>query len=1088
MDQKKVDTHPGNSTQPKKRSFLQRLGGCLLCVCLVVVSTPVEYCIWPAMSAQAEDEETLEYTMVEQPEQGAPMADGSLAETPEDGLTDQEDGLADQEDGNSANNEDGSEAENGDAEQPEAEAGDDQENQTENPGEAPEEGEDSGSDAGTDEDGDPADKPSDTEGENQPKDPAEEGEETEDSDQEEPGDGEETEDPDPSEEGSADQPDTPKEPAEDGNDAPEEGDQPEEGEQPKDPEQDVPADNAGAEGEGMADNQAPGAADDSDAPVEEDSMNEMEELLFQISNALNVAQVTTGNSNSSNFYFGEAGNFENVTNDPSKPTTFPKLEPIKDKEGNDKWEAVGWVTDSHDVNEDSAYKPGSEIKQNGNYYALYKRTITVTYIVNGQTVTRTGTAYLNIHGSTSLGNKYTEVTYDTVWPNDTDLNKNDHTLIGWSTSENGEIIDFKGENPNIHTEGDITLYPVYGKNVKLDFWSGYDENSSTDKVNHVEQDTWVRGEINAPSLTEKDGWVAVGWCTSPDGKGDIIKVGDKISVTGAATYYGVYKEKQITLIFDPNEGEGELGGETLDRLVIVGSGSGVTYIKPQFDLSKKPYRPGYSFNGWYIIDGNGNKVSYHEDKATFDEDTTLIADWKDDIAPVFGEPEFGEGYNSVFDWFIGKTGLTITVPVTEEGSGMLNAQYVLYPNTDLEEGFDIDLSQGQVRTVRVLRQGGKTYVQFTLDKGYKGSIALVGKDNAGNTSLKKILTVKGGVIVEDHAPEINFSADSTTIFNDNATVNVNVEDALKDMISGGLKTISYQIDNGRWIELPADTFNSSILERHHFQVTIAGEGIHTLRIKAVDNAGNVSEKQIRVNIQKEPEDNPGTGDEDNQGDGNNPGDGTNPGDGNTGTGDGTNPGGDNPGNSGNPGGNPGNPGGNPGGSNPGNPGNGNTGYPNISNILDSLFNAGNTGSIGGGTGNPGGSWGGNTGNSGTGSTGRPGLGSIGNNIVKDTGSGADVRPLPGEPQTGEFSHVEIYATLGMIAGFTYLLLYFQNGERGMTEEKKDVLISRLSRWAARGGVVRKGIACMALFLLLAYYHSIGQCREWADSLREMTRA
>ncbi len=1073
MDQKKVDTHPGNSTQPKKRSFLQRLGGCLLCVCLVVVSTPVEYCIWPAMSAQAEDEETLEYTMVEQPEQGAPVADGSPAETPEDGLTDPEDG-------NSANNEDGSEAENEDAEQPDAEAGDDQENEAENPDGAPEEGEDNGSDAETDEDGDPADKPSDTEEENQPKDPAEEGEETEDPDSEEAEDGEAEEDPDPSEEGSEDQPDTPKEPAGDGSDAPEEGDQPEEGEEPKDPEQDVPADNVGAEG--TVDNQAPGAADDSDAAVEEDSMNEMEELLFQISNALNVAQVTTGNSNSSNFYFGEAGNFENVTNDPSKPTTFPKLEPIKDKENNVIWEAVGWVTDSHDVNEGSAYKPDSEIKQNGNYYALYKRTITVTYIVNGQTVTRTGTAYLNIHGSTSLGNKYTEVTYDTVWPSDTDLNKNDYTLIGWSTSENGEIIDFKGENPNIHTEGDITLYPVYGKNVKLDFWSGYDENS-TDKVNHVEQDTWVRGEINAPSLTEKDGWVAVGWCTSPDGKGDIIKVGDKISVTGAATYYGVYKEKQVTLTFDPNEGEGELGGETLDRLVIVSSGS-KEYVDPQFDLSKKPYRPGYSFNGWYMIDEDGNKVSYHEDKAIFKKDTTLIADWKDDIAPVFGEPEFGEGYNSVFDWFVGKTGLTITVPVTEEGSGMLNAQYVLYPNTDLEEGFDIDLSQGQVRTVRVLRQGGKTYVQFTLDKGYKGSIALVGKDNAGNTSLKKILTVKGGVIVEDHAPEINFSADSTTIFNDNATVNVNVEDALKDMISGGLKTISYQIDNGSWIELPADTFNSSILERHHFQVTIAGEGIHTLRIKAVDNAGNVSEKQIRVNIQKAPEENPGIGDGDNQGDGNNPGDG------NTGNGDGNNPGGANPGNPG--GNNPGNPGGNnpgnPGGSNPGNPGNGNNGYPNINNILDSLFNPGNNGSIGGGTGNPGGSWGGNTGNPGIGSTGRPGLGSIGNNIVKDTGSGADVRPLPGEPQTGEFSHVEIYATLGMIAGFTYLLLYFQNGERGMTEEKKDVLISRLSRWAARGGVVRKGIACMALFLLLAYYHSIGQCREWADSLREMTRA
>lgn len=108
--------------------------------------------------------------------------------------------------------------------------------------------------------------------------------------------------------------------------------------------------------------------------------------------------------------------------------------------------------------------------------------------------------------------------------------------------------------------------------------------------------------------------------------------------------------------------------------------------------------------------------------------------------------------------------------------------------------------------------------------------------------------------------------------------------------------------------------------------------------------------------------------------------------------------------------------------------------------------------------------------------------------MKNTGSGVDARPQTGEPQTGGFTHLEIYATLGMIAGFSYLLLYFQNSERGLTEEKKDALISKLSRWAARGGAVRKAVACIALFLLLAYYHSIGQCKEWADSLKEMTRA
>lgn len=110
--------------------------------------------------------------------------------------------------------------------------------------------------------------------------------------------------------------------------------------------------------------------------------------------------------------------------------------------------------------------------------------------------------------------------------------------------------------------------------------------------------------------------------------------------------------------------------------------------------------------------------------------------------------------------------------------------------------------------------------------------------------------------------------------------------------------------------------------------------------------------------------------------------------------------------------------------------------------------------------------------------------------MKDTGTGnGDItQTQAGKPQTGEYTHLEIYATLGMIAGFTYLLLYFQNGERGMTEEKKDVLISRLTRWAARGGALRKGVACIGLFLLLAYYHSIGQCKDWAESLREMTRA
>lgn len=68
----------------------------------------------------------------------------------------------------------------------------------------------------------------------------------------------------------------------------------------------------------------------------------------------------------------------------------------------------------------------------------------------------------------------------------------------------------------------------------------------------------------------------------------------------------------------------------------------------------------------------------------------------------------------------------------------------------------------------------------------------------------------------------------------------------------------------------------------------------------------------------------------------------------------------------------------------------------------------------------------------------------------------------------------------MIAGFTYLLLYFTDRERGMTEERKKELVSCLVAWAKQGGRSRKYLALVAIFVLLVYYHSIGKktCTEW----------
>ncbi len=75
-----------------------------------------------------------------------------------------------------------------------------------------------------------------------------------------------------------------------------------------------------------------------------------------------------------------------------------------------------------------------------------------------------------------------------------------------------------------------------------------------------------------------------------------------------------------------------------------------------------------------------------------------------------------------------------------------------------------------------------------------------------------------------------------------------------------------------------------------------------------------------------------------------------------------------------------------------------------------------------------------------------------------------------EPKTGDTTPLELYATLAMIAGLAYLLIYFTDAERGMSEEKKKELIGTLVRWARQGGRLRRLAAFAAVFVLLVYYH------------------
>ncbi|MDE7225002.1 MAG: hypothetical protein K2O34_14645, partial [Acetatifactor sp.] len=179
-----------------------------------------------------------------------------------------------------------------------------------------------------------------------------------------------------------------------------------------------------------------------------------------------------------------------------------------------------------------------------------------------------------------------------------------------------------------------------------------------------------------------------------------------------------------------------------------------------------------------------------------------------------------------------------------------------------------------------------------------------------------------------------------------------------------------------------------------------------------------------------------------------------------------NPGGNTPSTSGND---------NPGGSTPPDSGNGN---PGGSTPPDS------------GNGNPGGSMPPDSGNGNPGGSTPPdsGNGNPGGSTPPDSGNGSQSggsgnpdedkyepanTPWTPEPKTGDGISTRLYATTAMIFGFTYLILLFSE-KHGMTEEIKNELLSRLIRWAKYGGKLRRLLALAGIFLLLAYYHSIGK--------------
>ncbi len=197
----------------------------------------------------------------------------------------------------------------------------------------------------------------------------------------------------------------------------------------------------------------------------------------------------------------------------------------------------------------------------------------------------------------------------------------------------------------------------------------------------------------------------------------------------------------------------------------------------------------------------------------------------DKTEPVIGELSYSYTPTNLWEQMVGKDSLTVTVPVTENGSGADEISYTVTPEGASAQNKTAPITDGSA--------------EITVAPDFKGTISICCTDKAGNTSSSVTVgTSDKGLILEDNAPEITFgqySADSG--------MTVTVEDDKNNAITAGLASVTYKIGDGEETDVQED-FADSMKTETTFTIPAAEipNGGASIKVKAKDHAGNETEQ------------------------------------------------------------------------------------------------------------------------------------------------------------------------------------------------------------------------------------------------------
>ncbi len=215
--------------------------------------------------------------------------------------------------------------------------------------------------------------------------------------------------------------------------------------------------------------------------------------------------------------------------------------------------------------------------------------------------------------------------------------------------------------------------------------------------------------------------------------------------------------------------------------------------------------------------------------------------------PVIGSLQYSYQAKNLWNWLIGNDSLTVTVPVTEEGSGADEITYTVTPTG----------AAGSKKTAAIAN--GKA--QITVSADFKGTITIACTDKAGNTSAGVTVGAglnAAGIIIGDNAPQIAFlvnnGAVSAEAYNSAPDITVTVSEDKDNAISGGIASVCYQIGNSGETEIQQN-FTASMKTSAAFTIPAAQipNGDTTITVKAVDHAGNMATATQTIRVKTEEE-------------------------------------------------------------------------------------------------------------------------------------------------------------------------------------------------------------------------------------------